>query len=122
MRLRKMTGKSPFIAILLGIAVATPLLAQGTMTRREAPPMPPVDANKCVIDGPYLAGSGPSSFRIKNRAEKSAKDSWRKWVARKYGPAFAKWDNASRSQGRDVNCWQTGNKWHCQAKATPCMK
>lgn len=110
MQRQRITGKSPLLAFAFAIVIATPLLAQGTMTRREPPPMPAVDANKCVIDGPYMSGSGPRGLRLKNRAERAAKDNWRKWVARKYGPAFAKWDNASRSQGRDVNCWEVGNK------------
>lgn len=108
----------------LGSLGATQLFAQGTMARREAPPMPDVDANRCIITGPVTI-SGVSQYRIKRRAEDRAVERWENFVRRKYGPSFAKWSNTSRYQEREIKCKEhdraVGKFWSCQATGVPCQ-
>ncbi len=123
--LRKLAIRLFPAAALAAILILAPQTnAQGTMSRREAPPMPPVDANKCIIAGPVTI-SGISSFRIKRRAEDKAVERWENYVRKKYGPSFASWANTSRSQEREITCKEydraVGNVWTCQAKAVPCQ-
>lgn len=113
---------TPLLVGAAALLLAAPLLAQGRMTKREAPPAPAVDANQCVIDGP-VDGGWTKLYVIKGRAEDAAIDRWQKEVRQKYGPDFTRWKNASRSQGRDVICESqriNATNWRCKAKAVPC--
>lgn len=114
------TFRPLLIGALACAAVSAPLLAQGRMTRTEPPPPPAVDANQCVIHGHVYGGMTPARIR-KNRAENEAKDQWRKKVRALYGPEFAKWDNASSQQGKEVTCEKVGfSGSSCSARAVPC--
>lgn len=125
--MRTIHSTKPMLALCFAslLSVSWGVSAKGVLTKTEPPPMPAVDANQCVIDGP-MAGY-PSEFnRIKNKSEKQAVSRWQKAVKEKYGPQFAKWKHASKTQGKDVFCESldqpVGRVVKCYAKATPCMK
>ena len=110
------------LPVLLACLVAD-ASAQGTMRSRPAPERPPVTEDGCMLE--LVKGSSPHDRKLRDRAEREAKENWESHVRRAYGPDFAHWKHSARHT-RDVQCKTSGrgliDKHWCWVQATPCEK
>ena len=74
------------LPVLLACLVAD-ASAQGTMRSRPAPERPPVTEDGCMLE--LVKGSSPHDRKLRDRAEREAKENWESHVRHAYGPAFA---------------------------------
>ncbi|MBB1061839.1 hypothetical protein [Marilutibacter spongiae] len=116
-----MNTRHPACLLVLAIAIANlaapPVLAQGRMTSRPAPPRPPTSQNGCMLES--VSGWPGDRYRIKRRAEDAARDQWKAMVRRTHGDDFARW-KLSNPHTRQIECKDYRNGYACWAKATPC--
>lgn len=111
-----------FTPCLLLILAGAPAAAdaQGILRSRQAPERPPTTEAGCTLD---LVKASGQTRKIRNRAERDAREAWERNVRRMYGPAFARWGNSARHT-RLLECKTSDRglieKHWCWAAATPC--